>query len=58
MYTLYESGSSKWYYDNTNGKIVVFDKTSNSVGFQLNATYILIIVAVAFIMYEFTKWYG
>ena len=58
MYTLYESNLSKWYYDDTTKKIVIYDKRSNSTGFQLNAEYVLIILAVTFIVYSFKEWYG
>ena len=54
-YTLYDSDKSKWYYDGTS--IVLFDKASNSVGLSLNATYVAIIFAVAFMWYEFKGWY-
>ena len=58
MYTMYDSPTSSLYYDNTNGKIVLYDKRSGSVGLGINATYIVIIITVAFLLYSFKEWYN
>jgi hypothetical protein len=57
-YTIYDGQSSKIYYDAGTGKFVVYDKRSNSTGFTLNATYVIIVVAAVVLWTEFKGWYG
>lgn len=57
-YIIYDGQGSKWYYDNSTGKIVLYDKRTNSIGFQLNAQYVIIVLAVVVLWKEFRGWYG
>jgi hypothetical protein len=57
-YIIYDGQGSKWYYDNGTGKIVLYDKRTNSIGFQLSAQYVIIVLAVVVLWKEFKGWYG
>jgi hypothetical protein len=55
MFRIYESGTNLVYYDQGKAAFVSQDKASGTIGFALNAYYVIGILAMTALVYYYTK---